>query len=192
MTSRLHPSGLQAKYRISPDLTTFGKYMGGGLAFGAFGGRRDLLAAYDPRNAQSLPHSGTFNNNTLAMACGFVGLSQIYTPQAASDLNELGDYLAMNLRILGQGTKMVITGVGAVLTIHFLASGSEPTCATDIDEYSINDLKKLFWYWCLGKGFWITERGMLSIILGTTKEELDSFIKAVDEFVQMYKHLLAL
>ena len=48
-----------------PDLTTLGKYFGGGLSFGAFGGRRELMQRFDPRRADALGHAGTFNNNVL-------------------------------------------------------------------------------------------------------------------------------
>lgn len=77
-TCRQHPQGLQGKYSLNPDLTTLGKYISGGLAFGAFGGCTSLLAAYDPRVTHNLPHYGTFNNNSVAISCGYTGFSQIY------------------------------------------------------------------------------------------------------------------
>src|SRR5262249_34833439 len=48
MTSRLSVGGAQAVLGITPDMTTLGKYLGGGLSFGAFGGRADVMAAFDP------------------------------------------------------------------------------------------------------------------------------------------------
>ena len=51
MTSRLAPGGLQTRYGIRPDLMTLGKYVGGGMSFGAFGGRADLMRRFDPRQA---------------------------------------------------------------------------------------------------------------------------------------------
>ena len=65
MTSRLSPGGRQAQLGVMPDLTTLGKYIGGGLSFGAFGGRRDLMERFDPHRADALRHAGTFNNNVL-------------------------------------------------------------------------------------------------------------------------------
>ena len=47
MTSRLHPGGLSAKLGLEPDLKTLGKYVGGGMSFGAFGGRRDIMGLFD-------------------------------------------------------------------------------------------------------------------------------------------------
>ena len=79
MTSRLAPGGLQTVVGIKPDLTTFGKYIGGGMSFGAFGGRAEIMDLFDPRRADALPHAGTFNNNVLTMAAGLAGLTQVYT-----------------------------------------------------------------------------------------------------------------
>ncbi|KAL3427199.1 glutamate-1-semialdehyde 2,1-aminomutase [Phlyctema vagabunda] len=192
MTSRLHPSGLAGKLELSPDLTTLGKYLGGGIAFGAFGGSEHLLSSYDPRVIGSLPHSGTFNNNTLSMRLGYVGLAELYTPSANIALNSFGDYFRSELQAIAQGTQMVVVGVGAVLTIHFLKNGTAPASAEDIDHNNIPDLKRLFWFWCLERGYWITERGMLSIILGTTKSEINSYLCVVRDFVKVYANLIAL
>ena len=63
MTSRLGVGGLQEQLGIRPDLTTFGKYMGGGFSFGAFGGSRKWMNGYDPQLTNGLMHAGTFNNN---------------------------------------------------------------------------------------------------------------------------------
>ena len=73
MTSRLAPGGLHGLFDITPDLVTLGKYVGGGLTFGAFGGRRDIMDRFDPRQADAWPHAGTFNNNVLTMAAGLTG-----------------------------------------------------------------------------------------------------------------------
>jgi glutamate-1-semialdehyde 2,1-aminomutase len=70
MTSRLSPGGLQQVRGVKPDLTTFGKYIGGGMSFGAFGGRADIMDLFDPRRPDALPHAGTFNNNVLTMSAG--------------------------------------------------------------------------------------------------------------------------
>ena len=74
MTSRLSPGGLQAKLGVIPDMTTLGKYIGGGMSFGAFGGRREIMELFDPTKPDHLPHAGTFNNNALTMAAGVGGL----------------------------------------------------------------------------------------------------------------------
>ncbi len=199
MTSRLHPRGLAGRYGLAPDLVTLGKYLGGGLAFGAFGGRRALMQAYSPLAASAggggggISHSGTFNNNSLMLATGYAGLASVYTLAAAEALNALGDRFRAQLQAVGAGSKMVVTGVGAALTVHFMRTGQPPATAADITDASrgrVPALQKLFWFWCIARGFWITERGMLSIVLGTTAAELDGFVVTVAAFRARYQHLL--
>ncbi|RYF63259.1 MAG: aminotransferase class III-fold pyridoxal phosphate-dependent enzyme, partial [Comamonadaceae bacterium] len=79
MTSRLAPGGLQQVHGIAPDLTTLGKYIGGGFSFGAFGGRADLMRRFDPGQPGAFGHAGTFNNNVFTMAAGAAGLREVYT-----------------------------------------------------------------------------------------------------------------
>ena len=68
MTARLAPGGMQEALGIDPDLTTLAKFLGGGLPFGAFGGRAELMSRFDPSRSDALPHGGTFNNDVLTMA----------------------------------------------------------------------------------------------------------------------------
>lgn len=91
MTSRLAPHGLSAELDLRPDLLTLGKWIGGSMTFGAFGGRKDIMALFDPREGL-LAHSGTFNNNVVTMAAGITGLD-IMTPESIAGLNALGEKL---------------------------------------------------------------------------------------------------
>src|SRR5262245_46710455 len=97
MTSRLAPGGLQEVHGILPDLTTLGKYIGGGMSFGAFGGRADLMERFNPHRPDAFQHAGTFNNNVMTMNAGLVGLTEIYTPERARALNAAGDRLRKRL-----------------------------------------------------------------------------------------------
>ena len=117
MTSRMSAGGQQARLGITPDLTTLGKYIGGGMSFGAFGGRRDIMDRYDPRRADALPHAGTFNNNVLTMAAGVAGLTELFTPAAADALFARGEALRTRLNALSPA--MQWTGLGSLLTAHF-------------------------------------------------------------------------
>lgn len=90
MTSRLSYHGLSSSLGLTPDLVTLGKWVGGGMTFGAFGGRKDgVMTLFDPRNG-ALSHSGTFNNNIITMAAGCAGLD-VYTEEEVVRLNSLGE-----------------------------------------------------------------------------------------------------
>jgi glutamate-1-semialdehyde 2,1-aminomutase len=97
MTSRTGPGGLQAQLGIWPDMTTLGKYIGGGASFGAFGGRADVMELFDPALPGALPHAGTFNNNVVSMAAGHAGLTQVYPPETAQWHTARGDALREEL-----------------------------------------------------------------------------------------------
>ena len=120
MTSRLAPGGLQEKHGILPDMTTLGKYVGGGMSFGAFGGKAELMEWFDPRRKDGFQHAGTFNNNVLTMNAGYVGLTEIYTPERARALNDFGDGLRerLNAVVRRRGLKMQFTGIGSMIGVH--------------------------------------------------------------------------
>ena len=92
MTSRLSYRGLGHKLGIQPDLMTLGKWVGGGMSFGAFGGRRKIMEMYDPTKSGSLAHAGTFNNNVISMAAGCAGC-KVLDEKTTDRLNELGDLM---------------------------------------------------------------------------------------------------
>ena len=72
---RLDTGGAQAKYDVHPDLTTFGKVIGGGLPIGAVGGRRDVMETLTPLG--TVFHAGTLAGNPLATAAGLAALDQL-------------------------------------------------------------------------------------------------------------------
>jgi glutamate-1-semialdehyde 2,1-aminomutase len=102
MTSRLAPGGVQGLSGIKPDLTTLGKFWGGGFSFGAFGGSRGLMRHLDLRSGGGLSQGGTFNNNVMTMAAGLVGARDVYPPEICRRLNALGDSLRAELNELGR------------------------------------------------------------------------------------------
>ncbi len=100
---RVAHGGAQALYNISPDLTTLGKIIGGGLPVGAYGGKRDIMAQIAPQGP--VYQAGTLSGNPLAMAAGIATLEQIKQPgfyealDAASEL--LIDGLQAAIRYTG-------------------------------------------------------------------------------------------
>lgn len=191
MTSRISPSGLAGMLGLEPDLKTFGKYLGGGLAFGAFGGRADIMAVFDPRLKGSVAHSGTFNNNTLVTHAGCAGLEKVYTPEVARGFTEAGNHLLARLNQVTQGTKMCFTGQGTLMACHFPKNGAR-TIHRGGDVEEVDALKDLFWFEMLEQGFWMARRGFMALILDTPQSELDRFVAAVETFVSKNGRFLAI
>jgi glutamate-1-semialdehyde 2,1-aminomutase len=100
ITFRLGHGGLAAAMGIEPDLITLGKTIGGGLPVGAFGGRADVMAVLDPREAGYLEHGGTFTGNPTVMRAGLVGL-ELLDERAVARINALGSRLRGKLRDRG-------------------------------------------------------------------------------------------
>lgn len=190
-TSRLAPGGLQEIVGLTPDITTLGKFLGGGITFGAFGGKKEVMQLYDPRSANPLGHSGTFNNNTLSMVAGYTGLSQVFTPQTCREFNAKGDKFRSMLQEVTKGTKITVTGLGTIMGIHFLEDGKKEL-RNYKDRKENDDLRRLFWFEIMEDGFWMTERGSIAIILGTPSEELERFVKCVGDFIHRHEALLKL
>lgn len=98
MTSRLSYHGLSSELGLTPDLVTLGKWVGGGMTFGAFGGGKKVMSMFDPRDG-ILAHSGTFNNNIVTMAAGCTGID-LYSEAEVKRLNALGDILRTGLQAI--------------------------------------------------------------------------------------------
>ncbi len=189
MTSRLSPGGLQEKTGVIPDMTTLGKYIGGGMSFGAFGGRRDIMELFDPTKPDHLPHAGTFNNNALTMAAGAAGYGEVYTPQAAKELNDRGEKIRERLNAICRREKVAFqfSGIGSMMTAH--ATTRPIKSAADIASGS-QDAKELFFFDMMEAGIWIARRGFVALNLMIGEAEGDRFVAAVEEFVTARKALL--
>ncbi|KAK0625418.1 pyridoxal phosphate-dependent transferase [Bombardia bombarda] len=193
MTSRLAPGGLGAEMGLKPDLVTLGKYLGGGFSFGAFGGREEVMAVYDPRVKGALAHSGTFNNNSMTMHVGCRALEEVFTPEVVREFNGKGDGVREKLAEVTRGTRLSFTGRGSLMGLHFTEDGMEDVeSGTDVWGKERVDLRDLFWFEMLEEGFWITRRGMIALILGTPDEELDRFVGAVEKFLDRHGEIMRL
>ncbi len=187
MTSRMSSGGQQKRLGITPDMTTLGKYIGGGMSFGAFGGRADIMERYDPRRADALPHAGTFNNNVLTMAAGHAGLSRLFTPEVAEALFQRGEALRGRLNGMAGGTPLQWTGLGSLLTAHFQQGAIR--CPADTKAGDAG-LRELFFLDMLERGFYMARRGMIALSLEVGAGEIEAFCSAVSEFLEVRRSLL--
>jgi glutamate-1-semialdehyde 2,1-aminomutase len=183
MTSRLAPGGLQEVHGILPDLTTLGKYLGGGMSFGAFGGRAEIMERFDPRRPDAFQHAGTFNNNVLTMNAGLVGLTELYTPEYARTLNQWGDRLRqrLNAAVRRPGVAMQFTGIGSMMSVH-MADG--PIRSEEDAARGNGALRDLFWFDLVASGIWFAKRGMFALSIALDDDDGDKLVAAVEEFTQ--------
>jgi glutamate-1-semialdehyde 2,1-aminomutase len=183
MTSRLAPGGLQSTVGVTPDLTTLGKYLGGGMSFGAFGGRADLMAAYDPSRPGSLFHAGTFNNNVLTMSAGVAGLEQVLTDDVLVALNERGDRLRAALDAVAAPAGLHVSGRGSLMAIH---PAPYPVIASTPLTDAQAAVKELVFFALVNRGFWLARRGMLTVSIPTTDAMCEQLVEAFADVVSTY------
>ncbi|MBI5383390.1 MAG: glutamate-1-semialdehyde 2,1-aminomutase [Verrucomicrobia bacterium] len=93
---RLAPGGAQERFGIKPDLTCFGKIIGGGLPVGAFGGRADIMDYLAPLGP--VYQAGTLSGNPLAMAAGLAALEELKAGRTYARLEELGAALEAGMK----------------------------------------------------------------------------------------------
>lgn len=183
MTSRMSAGGLQARMGVEPDLTTLGKYVAGGMSFGGFGGRADVMDLF----ASKLPHAGTFNNNVLSMAAGRVAMGEIFTADMAEALFDRGEAMRAALNAACAGVPMHFTGLGSMAIAHFRPGQIDrPYIATPEED----GLRELFFFDMLRDGLYLARRGMVALSLPVQQSDLDRFVAAVSEFVQSRGPLL--
>ena len=106
-------------YSISPDLTTLGKIIGGGLPVGAYGGKRDIMAQIAPQGP--VYQAGTLSGNPLAMAAGIATLEQIRTPGFYEALDAVSEMLidGIEAAIQSTGIKARAGRVGSMAGLFF-------------------------------------------------------------------------
>jgi glutamate-1-semialdehyde 2,1-aminomutase len=120
---RLAYGGAQERLGITPDLTTLGKIVGGGLPLGAYGGRADLLNHVLP--AGKVFQAGTLSGNPLAVAAGSATLAELKEHSPYADLERRGSRLADGLAraAAAAGLPATVSQVGSMITL-FLQPGS--------------------------------------------------------------------
>ncbi len=168
MTSRLSPGGAQALWGVRPDMTTLGKYLGGGMSFGAFGGSLAIMEAFDADKGGVLTQAGTFNNNVISMAAGVAALKHVVTPEALIALNERGDQLRERLNDLfvARGLPFAVRGRGSMMNF---VMGSDAWM-------------ELLFHACVDAGFYIARRGMIALSLEVTPQQIEDFCAHIDRW----------
>ncbi len=136
---RVALGGAQAHYGITPDLTTFGKVIGGGMPVGAYGGRRDLMEQIAP--AGPIYQAGTLSGNPVAMAAGLAMLELVQAPGFHERLSAAAAALCRGLEAAAQeaGVPFTTNQVGGMFGLFFTGEKVETYAqATACDVAAFN------------------------------------------------------
>jgi len=184
---RLDRGGAQKLFDITPDMTCFGKIIGGGFPVGAWGGRRDIMALFNTSAGGGLiPHAGTFNANPITMTAGIATMEQLTEPVYAG-LNGRGDRLRARLAELGvrYQVPMYVSGIGSMFKIHFSEMPIRNYRATLQSSGLIHSALFLFG---LNRGIFLSEGGRCCLSVPIGDAEIGKYLGVVEEFLVAVTH----
>jgi glutamate-1-semialdehyde 2,1-aminomutase len=175
---RVSSGGAQKLYKLKPDLTTFGKIIGGGLPVGAFGGKKEIMEMVSPRGP--VYQAGTLSGNPLAMSAGYAALSHIKkNPDIYAQLEEKSNYLETgfreNFKLMNK--KFTLNRVGSMMSLFFTEN--------DVTDYksAVSSDTVLFGKYFISmlmKGIYLAPSQFEALFVSTahTIEDLNLTIKA--------------
>jgi glutamate-1-semialdehyde 2,1-aminomutase len=175
---RVAVGGGQEYFGVSPDLTCLGKLIGGGFPLGAFGGRADIMALFDPTGGRPpIPHPGSHNANPIGMVAGAVTL-ELLTRQAIDLLNTRGAAIRRDLgtAFAEAGIAAQITGLGSLFAIHLT---SRPVRSYRDTKGSDTDLQHQIFLGLFNEGVQIDPRGVGNVSTAIGEDEIGRLGAAV-------------
>ena len=178
---RVAPGGAQELYGVTPDLTTMGKIIGGGLPVAAFGGRADVMELLNPRRDPNIAQGGTYNGNPLGMAAGLATMKEL-TPDVYEDLNRKGARVCEELAevFASHDVPVQVNGAGSMFALHFT---DRPV--VDYRMAAAADKKKArnLFLGLLNHGVLMAPRLMGALSTPMGEDEIQQFVDAVDVVV---------
>jgi len=178
---RVGLQGAQGLYGITPDLTTLGKVIGGGMPVGAFGGRRAIMEHLAPLG--SVYQAGTLSGNPVAMAAGLKTLELIQAPGFYEALTAKTEYLTEGLkqRAANAGIALTTNRVGGMFGLFF--SEQEPISRFEQVMQCDQNLFKRFFHAMLEEGVYLApsafEAGFVSAAHG--EDDLDKTLQSAEK-----------
>ncbi len=181
---RLGKAGVQGLENLTPDLSCFGKVIGGGLPVGAFGGRAEVMDHLAPLGP--VYQAGTLSGNPLAMAAGLAQLRELETHSGFARLESIGAHFENGIHLLmkEKGVPYRFNRVGSMFCLFF--TDREIINVSDVMKQDLDFFRKFFWG-CLQEGIYLApspyETGFLS--LAHTEADLDDTLTVFRKVLSM-------
>jgi len=181
---RLALGGAQQLFGIKPDLTCFGKIIGGGLPVGAFGGRAEIMDCLAPLGP--VYQAGTLSGNPLAMAAGIANMEELQTSGAYCALDELGQQLEEGMKSAAKSANIPLTvnNCGSMFCGYFTnapVSNLADAMKSDRERF------KKFFHGMLSEGVYLApsqfEAGFISV--AHSPADIDATVKAAAKVMKM-------
>ena len=184
---RIGLSGVQGHYGIKPDLTVFGKGMGGGYPIAGFGGSRDIMNLVAEGKVK---HQGTYNSNSLCVTAGLATLEELMKDNGAVyiRMTKLGKRLMDGIREIFSKHKIpvVVQGPGPFFSALF----TDKPVTSYRDTFQLDSaLYSKFWVKMLDQGIrvWTGARGLWYLSAAHTDEDIDVTLDAISKVVRELK-----
>ncbi len=168
---RVALGGAQQLFEVSPDLTTLGKIIGGGLAVGAFGGRADIMDRIAPQGP--VYQAGTLSGNPVALAAGLATLRELARPGVYERLAQRTAALAEGLRSAAHrsGVPMTVQAVGGMFGLFFT---DRPTVETLAQVMACDAARfRAFFHAMLARGIYLAPSAFEAGFMSTAHSEAD-------------------
>lgn len=184
---RVGLNGAQGVYQITPDITTLGKIIGGGMPVGALGGKAEIMSYLAPEGP--VYQAGTLSGNPLAMAAGLATLNELATPGFYTQLSMITEQLAQGLKSVAESlnTPMFAASLGGMFGFCFTTK----TAIADYTDVAASDevLFKKFYHGMLQKGVYFApsmyEAGFVSS--AHTENEVSYTLAAAEEVLKQIR-----
>lgn len=165
---RVSAGGVQEHVGITPDLTTLGKIIGGGLPVGALGGKAEIMDHLAPLGP--VYQAGTLSGNPLAMAAGIASLKLLLEGQAYQALDQMGKQIASAIEATAKeiGLPLTVPQVGSMFCVYFsekAVSNLDDAIATDTDRFN------KYFHRCLEKGVYLPPSKYEANFISTAHEQ---------------------
>ena len=181
---RLGYRGAQGVFGVRPDLTSFGKIIGGGFPVGAVGGRAEVMDVFDPRGGSPrVPHGGTFNANPVTMAAGLVAM-RLMDERAYARLDELGGKLRGGVEACFEraGVSGAVTGMGSLFRLHPAARAFVDFRSTVVSAEEKSRFDALFRR-LIDHGVLLSPTGLGCLSTAVTESEVEFFLEVLNGVV---------
>jgi glutamate-1-semialdehyde 2,1-aminomutase len=178
---RVSKGGAQGYYGVTPDLTTLGKVIGGGMPVGAFGGRKDVMQYVAPTGP--VYQAGTLSGNPIAMSAGLAQLEALCEPGIYEALAEKTKRVAEGIKAAAakHGIAMAVNYVGGMFGLFF-TDAPEVTNFAQVTKCNVEQFK-VFYHGMLDEGVYLApsafEAGFLSMAHG--EQEIAATLAAADK-----------
>ncbi|MEG2536826.1 MAG: glutamate-1-semialdehyde 2,1-aminomutase [Hydrogenoanaerobacterium sp.] len=177
---RLSASGAQGLFGVMPDLTTFGKIIGGGMPVGAYGGKKEIMSMVAPVGA--VYQAGTLSGNPVAMAAGIAQLTMLRdTPQIYKRLSSAAERFYTPLAQLAEKNNCTVNSIGSLGCLFFTkeaVTNYETARAADTSRFAA------YFKHMLSKGIYLapSQFEAMFLSLAHTDEDLEITLKAAEDF----------